>query len=580
MLNLPNLAWSVACLPWVLLACDRLLEHASAGRFAILAAVFALQALCGEPVTWASTGLVAVAYAIFGSGEISPREGGNDRQREKRSGGRSPSPAGSSPEPCLPRRSSCRPRWRACARERGALATPDFWSLHPFALWETVAPHLFGNYYDAFLSDLPWMGALNFGRDPFFYSLYVGPLVLLLAVLGLAARFGRNAFWLALGLVFLAAAFGGYTPLYPLARRVFPSLLYFRFPVKYIVISLFACAVLAAEGFAVCCPGSVIVRRKAEATRRRKQAAEWRWPPESDWCCRSRSSSCRTSHTRAARAFAESAHLKDPAAGAAFLARVAPPLLARALGLLFAGSLLVAVAARARFAAAALFIAVAVDLLVGNRGLNLTTDLAKLAPPAWYTASAGPERLYVGGRVRGFMNAGDPDATSTWQIPAAPTAVEGRLVLNAELPMAPSGWRVREALSYDLPYLWPAEYRDHRPALRAGGERRARRVPAPLRRPPLRAASRRTAPVAGRRRRARLEHARLRVRCRRDARLHPLVGGGLERAVRSLLAARGALRHGARRRGRAAGGDAGDVRRRRSAGVRGRADRPGRRHER
>ena len=28
--------------------------------------------------------------------------------------------------------------------------------------------------------------------------------------------------------------------------------------------------------------------------------------------------------------------------------------------------------------------------------------------------------------------------------------------LNAELPMAPSGWRVREALSYDLPRLWPA----------------------------------------------------------------------------------------------------------------------------
>ena len=100
---------------------------------------------------------------------------------------------------------------------RGTLATPDFWSLHPFALWETLAPHLFGNYYDAFLADLPWMGALNFGRDPFFYSLYVGPLVLLLACAGLAARFRRNAFWLAILLVFLVAALGGYTPLYPLA---------------------------------------------------------------------------------------------------------------------------------------------------------------------------------------------------------------------------------------------------------------------------------------------------------------------------------------------------------------------------
>jgi prepilin-type N-terminal cleavage/methylation domain-containing protein len=32
------------------------------------------------------------------------------------------------------------------------------------------------------------------------------------------------------------------------------------------------------------------------------------------------------------------------------------------------------------------------------------------------------------------------------------------MALNAELPIMPSGWRVREALSYDLPRLWPAEY--------------------------------------------------------------------------------------------------------------------------
>jgi prepilin-type N-terminal cleavage/methylation domain-containing protein len=32
------------------------------------------------------------------------------------------------------------------------------------------------------------------------------------------------------------------------------------------------------------------------------------------------------------------------------------------------------------------------------------------------------------------------------------------MLLNAELPMAPSGFGVREALSYDLPSLWPPEY--------------------------------------------------------------------------------------------------------------------------
>jgi prepilin-type N-terminal cleavage/methylation domain-containing protein len=56
------------------------------------------------------------------------------------------------------------------------------------------------------------------------------------------------------------------------------------------------------------------------------------------------------------------------------------------------------------------------------------------------------------------MNTSDPDATGSWRIPADTTAIAGRMQLNAQLPMAPSGFRVREALSYDLPSLWPPEY--------------------------------------------------------------------------------------------------------------------------
>ena len=56
------------------------------------------------------------------------------------------------------------------------------------------------------------------------------------------------------------------------------------------------------------------------------------------------------------------------------------------------------------------------------------------------------------------MNTADKDAAQSWKVPAENTAIEGRMELNAELPMAPSGWRVREALSYDLPVLWPSEY--------------------------------------------------------------------------------------------------------------------------
>src|SRR5215211_2610396 len=56
------------------------------------------------------------------------------------------------------------------------------------------------------------------------------------------------------------------------------------------------------------------------------------------------------------------------------------------------------------------------------------------------------------------MNPADHYAVNTWQAPAASTAIEGRMILNAQLPIVSSGSRVREVLSYDLPHLFPAEY--------------------------------------------------------------------------------------------------------------------------
>jgi hypothetical protein len=64
MLNTPNLSWSVALMPWVLAA-----EAGGARREArlpiLLSVAYALQGLCGEPVTWVSTGVMAAGYSIF-----------------------------------------------------------------------------------------------------------------------------------------------------------------------------------------------------------------------------------------------------------------------------------------------------------------------------------------------------------------------------------------------------------------------------------------------------------------------------------------------------------------------------------
>jgi prepilin-type N-terminal cleavage/methylation domain-containing protein len=429
MLNLPNLAWSVALVPWVMAAAAEGGAAASrAPRASLLAIAFGLQVLCGEPVTWAATGALVLAFrprlwtiaglaggALLGAAQLVPT------------------------------------LLAGVAAHRSALATPDFWSLHPLSLWETIAPQLFGNYYDAFLADLPWMSALNFGRDPFFYSLYVGPLVLLIGAIGVAERPRRTLFWLAVLIVFTVAALGGYTPAYPLLRRLVPPLMYFRFPTKYIVFAFFAAAVLAAEGWIALTEGLAPKRYGAPTIAGLIGAAGLivsfylTFEP--------------AVALAAARTLASVMHLKDPAAGAVFLARVAPPLAVRACALLLAGAVLVSMAPRRPAAVPLLFVAVCADLLITNGGLNMTLELSKLTPPAWFADAGGQsQRMYIGGRVRGYMNSGDPDASSSWRIPAEQTAVEGRMELNALLPMAPSGWRVREALSYDLPYVWPAQY--------------------------------------------------------------------------------------------------------------------------
>ena len=420
MINLPNLAWSVAMTPWVL-----------AGRSsAWIAIAFGLQGLCGEPVTWVATGALAAAWIAVQTPLVPVRR-------------KLWLLAGLALGAMLAAAQLVPTALASVRAHRGALATPDFWSLHPLALWESLAPHLFGDYYGAFLADLPWMGALNFGRDPFFYSIYVGPLVLVLACAG-ATRVRRTWFWTAAALVFTLVALGGYTPVYPFARRLVPALMYFRFPVKYIVFAVFAVAVLAAEGWRRPLRTPAIwLAAIAGGLTTAATLVLMMWPS--------------ASHA-GARTLAAVTHLKDPAAGAEFLVRVAPPLALRAGGMLIAAAVLAALARQRPYVWRLLAVITCVDLLASSIELNPTMDVTTLSPPAWFNEASGPQRVYIGGRVRGYMNGEDPDGVSTWQIPADATAVAGRMALNAQLPMAPSGWRVREALSYDLPYLWPAEY--------------------------------------------------------------------------------------------------------------------------
>src|SRR6185503_16559149 len=371
MVNTPNLAWSVALLPWVIRSVSKIEDRGSS----VVALTFALQGLSGEPVTWAATGVLAVGYAV-----VQPdadRGASTFRRKISRT---IPAVIGLIAGAGLAAMQLVPTALAGVRAQRGALAAPDFWSLHPLSLWEVLAPHLFGNYYyDSFLADLPWMGALNFGRDPFFYSLYLGPLVLLLAAIGATAG-RRPLFWIGVVLVAIVAALGGYSPLYPLARRAVPALMYFRFPVKYIVFAMFAGAVLAARGWAAIATrdrDTWPVLRGAAIVGGLALLASVVMPVRHDL-------SMRLAHW-----LAVSTHLKDPGAGADFLARAAPPLALRGAALLLAGCLLIAASARRAQILRVLFAAVCADLLVANGGLNPTLEVARLSPPDWYTAAAG-----------------------------------------------------------------------------------------------------------------------------------------------------------------------------------------------
>src|ERR1700749_706625 len=56
------------------------------------------------------------------------------------------------------------------------------------------------------------------------------------------------------------------------------------------------------------------------------------------------------------------------------------------------------------------------------------------------------------------MDTNDPDGTPRPLVPPDQPDIEHRQRLNAQLPMASSGWGVREALSYDLPALRSTDY--------------------------------------------------------------------------------------------------------------------------
>jgi hypothetical protein len=459
--NFPNLSWSVAAMPWLLWAVDRLAAAPAPRAVGVLAVATAFQALAGEPVTLFATLVLVVAFALI---VATPGPGATIRGRLQYLGLMACGIGlglGLAAVQLVPLGRA------ATLSERAGAVANDFWSLHPVAILETVSLHLFGDFYTAqYRSTTPWFSALNSGRDPFLFSLYFGVPLLALAVFGFVSkrpgRWGR--FWTASGAASLICAFGGHTPVYPFVRDHLPLLAAFRYPAKYMVVSSMVIAAGAAAGW-----DAIAVRNEMDGGLRAKRArfaAIGLALVIGAVACAAAGACMYFPQPTAFRLYASARALGSPypAGAVEFMFRTLPRqasvvllMAAATAALLWKASATGKAGAAPRLVLGGLIV---VDVIVHAWGINPAMDRAYLAQPAWlsYTRAHPDARVYIGSKRDATLDSRDLDSSGPVQNPPGLNASAGRAVVDGHINFEPSGWRVREMLSEDLAALWPRSF--------------------------------------------------------------------------------------------------------------------------
>jgi hypothetical protein len=444
--NFPNMSWSICAVPFVFWALELVFERRSFASAALLAVLIALQALAGEPVSLAATLTMAAGYALLPA----------PRRRDWRL---AMLVAFGIVMGCLLAAVQYVPLGLAAhASARGQLVDTDFWTFHPLALIELLVPHFFGDYFHSNLRELAWMVALNSGRDPFYYTMYVGVPIALLAGVAMASRRPSTRFWTVVVLVCALASLGAHTPLYPAIQAIVPLVRSFRFPVKYLSLAAFGLATLSAMTFEWLLDGDVSPRAVRAVLVASGALALVAYIVVA-WVL--------VAPALPIRAFfrlAVWAKVPLPIQGAEFLLYRARPMLTTLMLKLISVSFLLWVAASGRrerrLALAALSVFAVVDLLASNASVNPTIDQKLLAEPGWveHVPRDMHERVYVGGRPDGYLTMADDDAPKYARSMDENAEMENRHFLVSEYLFQTSGARIRESMSYDLPVLWSMEF--------------------------------------------------------------------------------------------------------------------------
>ena len=325
------------------------------------------------------------------------------------------------------------------------------WSLHPLGLLETIVPHLFGDFFQApQLDAVPWIAPLNSGREPFFFSIYLGPAVLGVALLGALAGAQRwwSVFWVMTGAIALLAAFGSYTPFYPFLRDIVPLLRSFRFPVKYVIVSAMAVAALAAAG----CDALAADRRARPAPRFSRAAAGAVAATAliGIGAYAAQAAAIYFPQQTAFRLYDLARFVEAPQSieAAAFLLHAIPPAATRLIAVALGTALLMGISCSTRrhawIARAALYVMVSADLVTASIGINPTFDVRHFDQPAWTRLAASqPESRFDFAAKAGGIDLTDPEGPKA--LPRPPGSVAGREPRRVQLRNRPIPGRLAGA---------------------------------------------------------------------------------------------------------------------------------------
>ena len=238
--NVPYLV-SAGWLPWVFVALDRLARQTSLRGVIGLSLTWSMCLLGGDPQMTYVTGLLAPVYLLTCVQDV---------RWTRRVWCALWVPAVAGLVCLLVCAVQVLPTWElARLSTRAARGRPVDWAIYSFHPWR-VAELILPSFYGRLWPTNAYWGEMFFPTSGFWTpSAYVGAGTIGLALAGLGHRPGRRpTFFLLMAAMTLWAAFGGFSVLYPAMQKTLPLFSAFRYPSKFLVLTVLGLAVLSAYG--------------------------------------------------------------------------------------------------------------------------------------------------------------------------------------------------------------------------------------------------------------------------------------------------------------------------------------------